>query len=402
MGRVLPIGALPVPAIVVNRRGRTVAANAAAYRLFATCEDDLAGLDAAALFPAEGAFWRRCEDALEHDGNVRLQALRRNGVPFTADAELAALTGGEVLIVLREVRGHRLLEESQRYLDVAFDTAPIGMALFNTDGEYERVNGALCGLLGRPADELLGRRDQELTHPDDRQADLDAAARILAGAQDTFQAEKRFVRPDGSVVWTIASLAFLRDEAGRPLCWLGQFQDITRQKADEERLRHLADHDELTGIPNRRRLVAHLQRCLQTAARRGDKGALLMLDLDGFKGVNDNLGHAAGDALLVDVAAGLRGHLGPHDLLARVGGDEFAVVLEHADRVRAAAIAGRLLAALSVAGGGLVTASCGIALYGPGGPSLPEHVLATADKAMYRAKHRGRNTISLEEHLRAA
>src|SRR5689334_10049228 len=96
-------------------------------------------------------------------------------------------------------------------LDAAFDAMPIGMALFNTDGEYIRVNSALCALLGRGADQLLGLRDQELTHPDDRQSDLDAAERILDGEFDTWQCEKRFVRPCGEVVWTYANLTFLRD-----------------------------------------------------------------------------------------------------------------------------------------------------------------------------------------------
>jgi PAS domain S-box-containing protein len=142
-----------------------------------------------------------------------------------------------VLCFLREVNFGALASEAQRYFDVAFDNAPIGMALFNCDGEYVRVNAALCELLGRPADDLLGRRDQELTHPDDRQADVDAAWKILGGELSTQQCEKRFVRPDGSVVWALANLTFLRDEAGRPLSWVGQFQDVTARRAAEEALR---------------------------------------------------------------------------------------------------------------------------------------------------------------------
>ena len=130
---------------------------------------------------------------------------------------------------------------------------PIGMALFNTDGEYVRVNAALCALLGRSQDELVGIRDQELTHPDDRQSDVDAAWRILNGELSTWQCEKRFVRPDGSVVWTLASLTFLRDEHGRPLCWVGQFQDVTE-------LRRMASRDPLTDALNRRAFDIELTR----------------------------------------------------------------------------------------------------------------------------------------------
>jgi PAS domain S-box-containing protein len=131
------------------------------------------------------------------------------------------------LCVLRELDYGGLVHEASRYFDIAFDQAPIGMAIFNADGEYVRVNPALCELLGRGDDQLLGRRDQEFTHPDDRQLDVDVAWDILAGRRSTFQRQKRFVRPDGAVVWAIANLTFLRDERGRPLNWVGQFQDIT-------------------------------------------------------------------------------------------------------------------------------------------------------------------------------
>ena len=136
-------------------------------------------------------------------------------------------------------------------LDAAFDAMPIGMALFNTDGEYVRVNAALCALLDRSLEDLIGTRDQELTHPDDRQSDVDAAWRILNGELNSWQCEKRFVRPDGTIVWTLASLTFLRDEYGRPLCWVGQFQDVTD-------LRRMASRDPLTDALNRRALDAEL------------------------------------------------------------------------------------------------------------------------------------------------
>ena len=123
------------------------------------------------------------------------------------------------------------------HFDAAFDDAPIGMALFNCAGEYVRVNDALCTLLDRAPEQLIGRRDQELTHPDDRAADLVAAEEIFAGLKRTFQCEKRFVRPDGTIVWALANLTFLRDDEGRPLSWVGQFQDITSRRATEEALR---------------------------------------------------------------------------------------------------------------------------------------------------------------------
>ena len=246
---------------------------------------------------------------------------------------------GRLLYCVRALRKSVVLEEALRYFDVAFDRSPIGMAVFNTDGEYVRVNAALSALLGRAPEDLLGRRDQELTHPEDRQADLDAAWEILEGRIDTHQTEKRFVRPDGSVVWALANLTFLRDEAGRPLSWVGQFQDVTERHRQEAELRHLADHDPLTGLLNRRSFERALEQHLARVRRYGLQGAILMIDLDGFKAVNDAHGHVTGDALLASAAARLRERLRTSDLLARLGGDEFAALLPAAGREEAEHVA---------------------------------------------------------------
>jgi diguanylate cyclase (GGDEF)-like protein/PAS domain S-box-containing protein len=294
---------------------------------------------------------------------------------------------------VRALRDSAVLEDALRYFDVAFDRSPIGMAVFNTDGEYVRVNAALSELLGRAPEDLLGRRDQELTHPDDRQADLDAAWEILEGRIDTHQTEKRFVRPDGSVVWALANLTFLRDEAGRGLSWVGQFQDVTARRSQEAELRHLADHDSLTGLLNRRSFERALDQHLARVQRYGVQGALLMIDLDGFKAVNDQHGHATGDAVLAGVAERLRARLRTSDLLARLGGDEFAALLPVADRAEAehvARIAVEVVRDLSPEQGPPVTASVGAAVLTE--PELTAHVVQRqADRAMYAAKRAGRD-----------
>jgi diguanylate cyclase (GGDEF)-like protein/PAS domain S-box-containing protein len=294
---------------------------------------------------------------------------------------------------VRALRDSAVVEEALRYFDVAFDRSPIGMAVFNTDGEYVRVNAALSVLLARAPEDLLGRRDQELTHPDDRQADLDAAWRILGGQVDTHQTEKRFVRPDGSVVWALANLTFLRDEAGRPLSWVGQFQDITERHRQETELRHLADHDPLTGLLNRRAFERALEQHLARVRRYGVQGAMLMIDLDGFKALNDRHGHGSGDALLSGASERLRGRLRTSDLLARLGGDEFAALLPAADRAEAehvARVAVEVVRDLSPATGPPVTASVGAVLIAD--PALDaEAVLRAADGAMYAAKRARRD-----------
>ena len=370
---------MPDAALVVER-GVVALANEQAVELFGTPE--LEGRVMAKLLPflpKPGRGWRPT------------QARRANNTPLPVEACARELEEGRLLYGVRALPDSAVVEEALRYFDVAFDRSPIGMAVFNTDGEYVRVNSALSKLLGRPPEELLGRRDQELTHPEDRQADLDAAWEILEGRLDTHQTEKRFVRPDGSVVWALANLTFLRDEAGRPLSWVGQFQDITERHRQEAELRHLADHDPLTGLLNRRSFGRALEQHLTRVRRYGLQGALLMIDLDGFKAVNDQHGHATGDAVLTAAGERLRARLRTSDLLARLGGDEFAALLPAADRAEAehvARIAVEVVRELSPQAGPPVTASVGGAVIAD--PELTEEALRReADRAMYAAKRGG-------------
>ena len=367
------LAVLPEPALIVAPGGVVALASPPATDLFL---DDPVGRELTALVADTSGLWAAV-DGLQvgaHVPLVPLEGRRADGVPFALDASVSVLADGALLCVLRE-----LDEQATSSLEAAFDHAPLGMALFNTDGEYVRVNAALCALLGRADDELLGMRDQELTHPDDRQSDVDAAWRILRGELSTWQCEKRFVRADGEIVWTLANLTFVRDEYGRPLCWVGQFQDVTE-------LRRMASRDPLTDALNRRAFDAELARCAATSAA----AALLVLDLDGFKDINDAHGHQAGDELLRAVAAAIARRLRRDDVLCRLGGDEFAVLLTHCDLDEAARV-GEDLAAL-VAGQRFVfdgvergvTVSIGLARVDAG--RTPAELLGAADRAMYAAK----------------
>ena len=221
---------LPEAALHIDASGRMVGCNRAAATM--------SGLDGSLTSAIHGAsgFHGWLAGA---DGDLfrqRLQARRANGVPITVELSARRIHqgAGGALCLLIEPDSQQVAYEAQLHFDIAFDAAPIGMGLFNTDGEYLRVNSALCKLLGRPQEQLIGRRDQEFTHPDDRQADVDAAWRILQGEIDSWQCEKRFIRPDDETVWVIANLTFLRDARGNPMSWVGQFQDITGRKALEE------------------------------------------------------------------------------------------------------------------------------------------------------------------------
>jgi diguanylate cyclase (GGDEF)-like protein/PAS domain S-box-containing protein len=382
------LDALPDAALVLAADGVVVAANALVSELL-RC--DTTGDRLGPLLRC-----RALDDVPDRPlRHVRAEVVRRDGVPFVVDVSATMPNDGRRLVFVRKLEAPRLIEESERQLRVAFDTAPIGMAFFNTEGQYLRVNATLCALLGRSEEELLGRRDQEFTHPEHRASDVAAAWRILEGEIDTWQTEKRFMRPDGSAVWVIASLTFLRDDDGRALTWLGQFQDITERKGLEERLRRLADEDPLTGLPNRRGLEGSIRRALDMCERHDLAGALLMIDLDSFKAINDTHGHAVGDAALAAVSQSLRARLRKTDLLARVGGDEFAVLLHATSgdpaRVLAAELVRAVRATMLDAELPAISLDASIGVADFGAPPLPtvRELLARADDAMYAAKRRG-------------
>jgi diguanylate cyclase (GGDEF)-like protein len=190
---------------------------------------------------------------------------------------------------------------------------------------------------------------------------------------------------------------------------VGTTQDVTGRPGYEERLWHLANQDSLTGLFNRRRFAEELSRELAVARRSGAEGALVILDLDRFKEVNDSLGHAAGDALLVRVAGALRHRLRATDTLARLGGDEFAIILAScapAEAQRVAAALGEAIrdgATVTLAGcERTITASLGIAPFGTRDSESAEDLLIEADLAMYRAKAQGPGqTAVFDEGMRA-
>jgi diguanylate cyclase (GGDEF)-like protein/PAS domain S-box-containing protein len=273
---------LPDAALELDAHGTVLAANDLAIELFGCERAEMLGRSLEPLLPLERVLTQG-----ETHVRERMEGRRASGVPVLVEASLRRFeVGGErhALCSLRELSYGALATEAQRYFDAAFDNAPIGMALFNCDGEYVRVNAALCELLGRPADDLIGRRDQELTHPDDRDADVAAAWDILEGKLSTHQCEKRFVRPDGSIVWALANLTFLRDEEGRPLSWVGQFQDITGRRAAEEALRASEERHRLVvrNLPGTGVVLYDLDlRCVLIEGRHMDDAGVAAAELVG-------------------------------------------------------------------------------------------------------------------------
>ncbi len=253
-------------------------------------------------------------------------------------------------------------------------------------------------MLGYPRGHFRGDRLSRYTLEDDRRKTLDRFLELADGAIETYQYEKRYVHADGHAVW--ADVAVSRLPPGDPEGWfaIGLVEDVSDRKATEAQLLYDATHDELTGLANRSLLAAHLDEVLR---RKGDvTAAVVFIDLDNFKLVNDSLGHAAGDQLLRTVAGRLREFAGPSDIVARFGGDEFAVLfgdLAHvADLTRRVhAIQERIAEPFLVDGRTIYsTASIGVAPLGER-YTAAEELLRDADTAMYRAKAEGRARAAL-------
>jgi diguanylate cyclase (GGDEF)-like protein/PAS domain S-box-containing protein len=310
-----------------------------------------------------------------------------------------AIVGGMVFtqeVTALKVTERELAEAEERFR-TAFDQAPIGMGLIALDGLYLRVNAALCQITGYSAEELLGTSVDTVTHPDDVVAAAGGRADLVAGRITTFRTEKRYLHKAGHHVWLAVHATLVRDADGNPSHILGQIQDVTDRRRFEDRLQHLADHDPLTGLLNRRRFEQELERHVTHTARYGPEGALLVLDLDDFKAVNDTLGHHAGDELIVAVAGLLTQQLRDSDVIARLGGDEFAILLPTGTAAEAEAVAAKLVRAvrdevtvLGASRARRITTSVGVAAFADG-DTTGDAVLVSADLAMYEAKEAGRD-----------
>jgi diguanylate cyclase (GGDEF)-like protein/PAS domain S-box-containing protein len=282
---------------------------------------------------------------------------------------------------------------SDRFRD-AFEFGLLPTWLCDLEQQFIEVNDAFCGMLGRERDQILQRHFSEFTHPEEREIDAHETTLMLRGERDSYAREERLLREGGRVIWGLVAVRLVRDGAGMPLYFVGQANDLTEYRQREQRLRHLADHDPLTGLLNRRGFGRELRRHVSRLARYGSKGALLMLDLDNFKGYNDANGHAGGDELLRAVSESLGSRLRGGDMLGRIGGDEFAVLLPEVTPEQAEVVAAALVQSvreLSRDGTPKVTASVGIFCFDQSERLSEDGAMIGADLAMYAAKHGGRD-----------
>jgi diguanylate cyclase (GGDEF)-like protein/PAS domain S-box-containing protein len=410
----------PDAIVGVSENGKIALLNAQAEQIFGYERDELYGKPLETVVPerSRGIHAVHRSGYFKHPrtrpmgAGLELHGLRKDGSEFPAEISLSSIEtedGVVAIAAIRDVTADRALSDARAHLKAAFDHAPIGTALVSIRADsYARflsVNQALCALTGYSHEQLQTMTFQSLTHPDDIAEGRELMRQLLAHEVPSYQLEKRLIHADRKVSWVMLNASLVSDDSGTPLYCIHQLQDIEERKRFEVQLAHLADHDPLTGLFNRRRFGHELSRELSSAGRYGGSGAVLIIDIDNFKHINDTLGHNAGDEVMMEVAHLLRERLRDTDILARLGGDEFGVLLPHAAADDAEALAHGLLGAVrrgSIAVGGerptRLTTSIGMAFFGTDSKTTPEDLLIDADVAMYDAKQQGRDRFAFASH----
>jgi len=395
-------------AVLSKTRSGTIATwNRAAERLYGYGADEVIGRHVSMLVPDE----RRTElqeilDRVDAGATTeRLETVRRRKdgsearvllsvSPLTDDSGLVvgAITVADDLTGQRAVEAELALAELR--FDGAFATSVFGMAMADLVGRITSVNPALCDLLGRTAPDLVGHTlaDFATTAADVRDPP------IPRDGVDSYSDERRYRRSDGAVVWLQANVNLIRAPDGRPLYKMLQILDITARKQLERELEHRALHDDLTGLANRALLNDRLEHALAAAERTGRQVGVAFLDVDGFKYVNDALGHEAGDRLLVELGRRLVCVVRPEDTVARFGGDEFVILCSDVTIANMEALSDRVGAAMSprfAVGNEAVSMHLSIGITVGVPASTAQSMLSEADAAMFRAKELGRDRVAI-------
>jgi diguanylate cyclase (GGDEF)-like protein/PAS domain S-box-containing protein len=301
------------------------------------------------------------------------------------EADLAKLEPQEPLFEIAKLRA---------LFRTAFSHAPIGLAVVEQSQTITVANDALCSLVDEPAARLVGQRMDTLIAPEHRELERDGRDRVLSGELPCWVSDLELLRHDGSLAWVRMTVAV---DGQEPASLIYQLEDIAERRRHQAQLEHLVDHDPLTGVFNRRRFDQELEGEVARSARSGaSRCAVLTLDLDGFKAINDGFGHQVGDDLLRGIAEALSARSRQADVLARIGGDEFGLLLRDATPESAEHVAAGVAA--TVAAHELrindqavrVSASIGVAMLRA---LSAAEVIVLADAAMYQAKAVGNHVV---------
>ncbi len=399
----------PLGIALTDIRGRYLEVNDAFQRMCGYSEDELRALDYWALTPrgyeADEARQLESLERTGHYGPYEKEYVRKDGslVPLRLNGMLVTGSDGRKHIwsIVEDITDRRRIETDLRIAASAFD-AQVGIIVTDVRGVILRVNEAFCATTGYSAGELVGQTPR-LLKSGRHDANFYTAMWRSLGQAGVWQGEIWDRRKNGEVYPKWMTISAVKDDKGATTHYVSTHSDISERKAAEEEIKHLAFYDPLTQLPNRRLLLDRLHQALATSRRIARHGALLFIDLDNFKILNDTLGHDQGDLLLQQVAERLSSCVREGDTVARLGGDEFVVMLENLSEgideaaAQVEAVGAKIVAALNAAyplGGHEHhgTASIGVTLFGAHQEAMDE-LLKQADLAMYQAKASGRNAL---------
>jgi diguanylate cyclase (GGDEF)-like protein/PAS domain S-box-containing protein len=354
--------------------------------------DVLTGLDA--WHPMDALFAPLSSSTGELVGMLSVDLPRDRRRPGAFQREMLEMFAAQAGIAIDNARLVEQLQVSEHAFRLAFEGAGTGMSVVSLSaadpGRFLRVNPALCAILGRQAQDVRTLRAVDITHPDDRDVDMDSMRAAMAGLQHVFQVEKRYLHASGADVWVSVTTSVVCDSDGTPLWAISQIEDISARRAASQELSRLASTDILTGLPNRYTFLRQVAEAVHRAETSGCSMSVLFCDVDRFKRVNDVHGHSAGDQALVAIAERLSRAARRGDIVARLGGDEFVVLAEHSALRDAEELAERLRRTVAqpiVIDGATLALSVSI-----GAATFPEDgvtadaLLRTSDAAMYRVK----------------
>lgn len=288
------------------------------------------------------------------------------------------------------------LREYQERFEAIFNHTSIGVMVLKMDGSIERANKNICSMLGFTEDDLRKINFFYLIQSDDGNSIQNGIEKLIEKKQAMYQVEQRCAKRNHEIIWVMTTISVIRNEDDSPLYLIAQIQNITEKKLAEERLRYMAYHDPLTSLANRNKLEQFVEHLIATASRHKQCFAILFLDIDRFKNINDTIGHEAGDILLQIIAERLRNSVRSTDMVARLGGDEFVILVSDVKQAESVAIIAQkilrsIMEVVVIKGQELyVTTSIGISLY-PHDGQVMNVLMKNSDLALYRAKEHGRN-----------
>ncbi len=320
--------------------------------------------------------------------------------PLAVDGGLITGVALGIRDVTEELRAKRELARSEEQFRMAMHGAPEGMAVSDAHDRIVQANPALCDVLGTSIDNLIGHRFREFMPPEDRGQAEELRERLLLGELETSRQEHRLISSSGEV-WVDHSVGVLRDETGRPQLFVHQLADRTAARRRQADLTYRATHDIHTGLANRDNLHTRLSQRLGFAPAATDKVGVMYCDIDNLKPINDRLGHMVGDQVIATTAERLKQAVRRKDLVARVGGDEFVIVLDQCGTVEELLLVARNVQTAASqplqteAGAVEITLSIGAVLADSSWET--DDALARADHALYRAKRAGGNQVAVGE-----